>query len=91
MRYYLIIWKVKVKLSCALTEYHTMKAYWGSRGIAPCILDLGTRWNLVISFTPQPLYAQGKSPGTRKIGVWVGPRAGVDAVVKRNIHSPFQE
>jgi len=27
-----------------LTEHHTMKAYWGSRGIASCILDLGTRW-----------------------------------------------
>jgi hypothetical protein len=39
-----------------------MKAYWGSRGIAPCILDLGTRWRCVISFMPQLLYYQGKSP-----------------------------
>jgi hypothetical protein len=28
---------------CALTEHHAMKAYWGSGGITPCILDLGTR------------------------------------------------
>jgi hypothetical protein len=27
-----------------LTEHHAMKADWGSEGIAPHILDLGTRW-----------------------------------------------
>jgi hypothetical protein len=27
-----------------LTEHHAMKAYGGSGGIAPYILDLGTRW-----------------------------------------------
>jgi hypothetical protein len=30
--------KVKVKLSLCLTKHHTMKAYWGSGGIAPLIL-----------------------------------------------------
>jgi hypothetical protein len=37
--------KVKVKLSLCffLTKHHAMKAYWGSGGIAPRILDLGTR------------------------------------------------
>jgi hypothetical protein len=39
-----------------------MKAYSGSGGIAPCILDLGTRRKWVVSFTPRPLYPQGKSP-----------------------------
>jgi hypothetical protein len=39
-----------------------MKAYWGSEGIAPRILDLRTRWRRVVSFTPRPLYRQGKSP-----------------------------
>jgi hypothetical protein len=39
-----------------------MKVYWGSGGIAPRIIDLGTRWRCVVSFTPQPLYRQGKSP-----------------------------
>jgi hypothetical protein len=34
----------------------------GSRGIAPRILDLCTRWRWVVSFTPRPLYPQGKSP-----------------------------
>jgi hypothetical protein len=32
------------------------------RGIGPRILDLGTRWRWVFSFTPRPLYPQGKSP-----------------------------
>jgi hypothetical protein len=36
--------KVKVKLSLCLTKHHAMKTYWESGGIAPCILDFGTRW-----------------------------------------------
>jgi hypothetical protein len=36
--------KVKVKLSLCLTKHHAMKTYWGSGGITPRILDLGTRW-----------------------------------------------
>jgi hypothetical protein len=38
------------------------KAYWGSGGIIPRILDLGTRWRWVVSITTRPLYPQGKSP-----------------------------
>jgi hypothetical protein len=34
----------------------------GSGGIAPRILDFGSRWRWLVSFTPQPLYPQGKSP-----------------------------
>jgi len=30
---------------------YTMKAYRRSRGIAPLILNLGTRWRLVVDFT----------------------------------------
>jgi hypothetical protein len=54
--------KGNVKLSLCLTKHHAMKTYWGSGGIAPHILDLGTRCRWVISFTPRPLYPQGKSP-----------------------------
>jgi hypothetical protein len=39
-----------------------MKAYWGSGSVVPYILDLGTRWKLVVNFTPRPLYPPGKSP-----------------------------
>jgi hypothetical protein len=38
-----ILWDVKLKSLC-LTKHHAMKVYWGSGGIAPRILDLGTRW-----------------------------------------------
>jgi len=34
----------------------------------------------VDSFTPWPLYSQGKAPSTHCIGGWVGPRAGLDTV-----------
>jgi hypothetical protein len=62
---------MKVKLSLCLTKHHPMKTYWGSRGIAPRILDIGTRWRWVVSFTPWPLYPQGKSllyPLDRRLG-----------------------
>jgi hypothetical protein len=49
-------------LSLCLTKHHAMKTYWGSGGIAPRILDLGTKWRWVVSFMPRPLYSQGKSP-----------------------------
>jgi hypothetical protein len=39
-----------------------MKTYWGSGGIAPRILDLGTRWRRVVSLTPQLIYPKVKSP-----------------------------
>jgi hypothetical protein len=35
---------VKVKLPLCLTKHDAMKTYCGSGGIAPRILDLGTRW-----------------------------------------------
>jgi hypothetical protein len=43
-------------------EHHAMKVCWGSRGIAPHIPDLGIRWRWVVSFMPQLLFSQGKSP-----------------------------
>jgi len=57
-----------------LTEYHSMKAYRRSWGIARRILDLGTRWRRVVNFTSRPLYPQGKRswyPLHRRLG---GPR-----------------
>jgi hypothetical protein len=34
----------KAKFPLYLTKHHTIKTYGGSGGIAPRILDLGTRW-----------------------------------------------
>jgi hypothetical protein len=62
-----------------------MKAYWGSGGTAPHILDLSTRWRWVVSFTPRPLTHKERAPGTDWIGSWVGPRAGVDTAVKLSL------
>jgi hypothetical protein len=39
----------------------------------------------MVNFTPPPLCSQGKIPGTRWIGSWMGSRAGLDAVVKRKV------
>jgi hypothetical protein len=38
-----------------LIKHHTMKTYWGSGGIAPRILNLGTRRRWAISFMPKAL------------------------------------
>ena len=45
-----------------------MNGYNGSRGIAPLILFLDTRWAL----------SSGKNSGTHSAGIWVGPRAALD-------------
>jgi hypothetical protein len=68
-------WRIVWWLSLCLTKHHAMKTYWGSGYIAPRSLDLGTRWRWVVSFTPRPLYPQGKSPWhtlDRKLG---GPQS----------------
>jgi hypothetical protein len=56
-------------------------------GIALCILNLGSRWRWLVSFTLRPLYPRGKNSGTHWIGGWVCPRAGLDDVAKRKILS----
>jgi hypothetical protein len=42
----------------------------------------------LVSFTSQPLYLRERAPGTHWIGGWVGPRAGLNVMVKRKIPSP---
>jgi len=39
-----------------------METYWRSGDVAPLILNLGTRWRIVVSFTPRPLYSRGEIP-----------------------------
>jgi hypothetical protein len=69
-----------------------MKAYWGSGGIAPThsltsALDAG-EWS---ASRPGRFTPKEGSPFTHYIGGWVGPRASLDTVVKRNIPSPRWE
>jgi len=55
----------------------------GSGDIAPRILNLDSTWTWVVSFTPRPIYPQGKC-GRYPLG----SRAGLDAVVKGKIPRP---
>jgi hypothetical protein len=71
--------KVKVKFSLCLTKHHAMNVYWGIGGIVPLTsaLDRG-EW----SASRHGRFNPGeRTPGTHWIGDWVGPRAGLDAVV----------
>jgi hypothetical protein len=54
-----------------------------SGGTASRILNFGSRYRLVVSFTPRPLYSLGKYPGTPWIGGWVIPRTGLKATAKK--------
>jgi hypothetical protein len=68
-----------------------MKAYWGSGHIAPriftSILD-GGEWS---ASRPGRFTPKKKAPGIHCIEGWEGPKAGLDAVVKRKIPSPCQD
>jgi hypothetical protein len=46
-----------------LTEHHAMKAYWGSWGIAPRILDPGTTWKCRDQLHAPAALPPGKAPG----------------------------
>jgi hypothetical protein len=50
-----------MNLSLCFTKHHATKMYWGSGGIAPHILNLGTGWRWLVSLTPQPFYPWDKS------------------------------
>jgi hypothetical protein len=68
-----------------------MKAYWGWRYSSIHSLTSGRdggEWSASRSgrFTPTE-----RAPGTHWIGGWMGPRAVLDAVVKRKIPSPRLE
>jgi hypothetical protein len=49
---------------------HAMKAYSGSRGIAPLIRNLGVRLRGVVNITPWPLLPLRKNRGARWVGCW---------------------
>ena len=77
---------VKVKLFLFMSCRHVL----GSRGIAPLIHDLSTRWKWVVRFMRQLLYPLGKNPSTNWIGGWVDANAGLDVLEKRINSCPCQ-
>ena len=53
---------------------HAMKSDWGSRGIAPLLLNVCTRWRWMICLTPRPHYPQSESlVPIKQEGGWSGP------------------
>jgi hypothetical protein len=66
-----------------------MKALGGEEVQLLLILDLGTRWGRVVSFTPRPRFSpRERTPGTHCSGGWVGPRAGLDTEDRGKILCP---
>jgi hypothetical protein len=62
LQWFVIVCVILFKLSLCLTKRHAMKTYWGMEVQLHAFFDLGTRWRWVVSFTPRPLYSQGKRP-----------------------------
>jgi hypothetical protein len=48
----------------------------------------GGEWS---ALRPGRFTSRERVPGTHWVGGWVGPRAGLDAVVKRKIPSPYRD
>jgi hypothetical protein len=78
-------------MSLCLTKHYTMKTYWewrySSTHSLTSALD-GGEWS---ASRPGRFIPKERTPGTRWIGGWVGPRAVLDAVMKRKIPSPHGE
>jgi hypothetical protein len=59
---FVMTYKSKVDICALFNRTPRHEDVLGSGGTAPLILDPGTRWRWVVSFTPRPLYPKGKSP-----------------------------
>jgi hypothetical protein len=75
--------KVEVKVPCASTEHHAMKAYWVLRIELQLHAFLtsalyGGKWSAAGPGCSTP---KERTPSSHWIGGWVGPKAGLDAVV----------
>jgi len=66
----------------------SLSTVWGSGNITPCILSFVTRWRWVVSFTLRQFYFRQKSSQYSLAGDFVGCRASVDIVMKRNVFAP---
>jgi hypothetical protein len=56
--------------------------------MAPLILQLGTRWRGVVSFTIPAAIPPGRNTGTHRTGGWVGSTAGLDGFREHEIYFP---
>jgi hypothetical protein len=65
-----------------------MKIYGGVKVYLLTILDLGSRWRLVVSFTPRPLYSHEKSQRYPLNWRLDGSRTSLDGAEKRKSLAP---
>jgi hypothetical protein len=68
---------VPVKIKVA--PVHATKAYRRSRDAVPLILNVGSRWWLVVNFTPRPLFHRERNLLTNEYKL-IGPRPSMDAL-----------
>jgi hypothetical protein len=64
----------RVKKSCRCAQH---VGVWERRGMSPLILNLGTKWKSIVSFTSLPLFSPKKCP----------PHSGSTEMRLREIHS----
>jgi hypothetical protein len=79
------------QLSLYLTKHHAMKTYWGVEVYLHAFLTSaldGGEWS---ASRPGHFTPKERAPGTHWIGSLVGPRASLDAMVRRKIPSPYQD
>jgi hypothetical protein len=74
---YFIPQSPKDKSKSKVLLLHPMKAYRGSRGIAPLIFKLGARWSWVVNFTPRPFHDLERTPvHSEQEAGWAQSRSG---------------
>jgi hypothetical protein len=74
-----------VNCPCALSQHHAMKAYWGVEVQLHAFLTLALNGGEWSASRPGRFTPRERAPGTHWIGGWVGPKAGLDAVLKRKL------
>ena len=80
----LLMWRIRWAPNNASKWQMGFKAHMGSRTVAPLIPNLGTRWWWVVSLRHRPIYPRAR-PSTCWLGGWLGPGAGLDALVREKI------
>jgi hypothetical protein len=79
----------KVKSSLCLAKYHAMKRCGGPEVYLHALLTSaldGGEWS---ESRPDRFIPRERVPGTHWIGGWLGPRAGLDVMVKRKKSQPL--
>jgi hypothetical protein len=71
-----------------LTKHHAMKAYWGVEVCLHAFLTPALYGGERSASRPGRLTPTERAPDTHWRGGWVGPRDGLNAVVKRKIPYP---